>query len=39
MKLDKPYLIIDLNDNKIIFLVILFNEQKNFKILKKIILE
>ncbi len=39
MKLDKPYFIIDLNDNKIIFLVILFNEQKNFKILKKIILE
>ncbi len=39
MKLNKPYLIIDLNDNKIIFLVILFNEQKNFKILKKIILE
>lgn len=39
MKLDKPYLIIDLNDNKIIFLVILFNEQKNFKILKKITLE
>ena len=39
MKLDKPYLIIDLNDNKIIFLVILFNEQKNFKIIKKIILE
>ena len=39
MKLDEPYLIIDLNDNKLIFFVISFNEKKNFKVLKKIILE
>ena len=39
MKLKEPYLIIDLNDNKIIFFVISFNEKKDFKILKKIILE
>ena len=39
MKLKEPYLIIDLNDNKIIFFVITFNEKKDFKILKKIILE
>jgi len=39
MQLNKPYLIIDLNDNRIIFFVVLFNEKKNFKVLKKIILE
>jgi cell division protein FtsA len=39
MKLNEPYLIIDLNDNKIILLVISFNEKGDFKILKKIILE
>ena len=39
MQLNEPYLIIDLNDNKIIFFVISFNEKKDFKILKKIILE
>jgi cell division protein FtsA len=39
MKLDEPYLIIDLNDNKLIFFVVSFNEKKNFKVLKKIILE
>ena len=38
MKLNEPYLIIELNDNKIIFLIISFNEKKDFKILKKIIL-
>ena len=38
MKLDEPYLIIDLNDNKIIIFVISFDKKKNFKILKKIIL-
>ena len=39
MKLNEPYLILDLNDDKIIFFVVSFNEQKDFKILKKIILE
>ena len=39
MQLDKPYLIIDLNDNKVIFFVVSFNEKKNFKVLKKIILD
>ena len=39
MQLNQPYLIIDLNDNKVIFLVVSLNEKKDFKILKKIILE
>ena len=39
MQLNEPYLIIDLNDSKIIFLVVSFTEKKDFKILKKIILE
>jgi len=39
MQLNKPYLIIDLNDNKVIFFVVSFNERKDFKVLKKIILE
>ena len=39
MKLNKPYLIIDLNDNKIIFFATTFDEKKDFKILKKIAFE
>ena len=39
MQLNKPYLIIDLNDNQVIFFVVSFNEKKDFKILKKIILK
>ena len=39
MKLDEPYLIIDLNDNKLIFFVVSFNEKKNFKILKNFSLD
>ena len=39
MQLNEPYLIIDLNDNKIILFVVSFNEKKNFKLLKKIVLE
>ena len=39
MKLNEPYLIIDLNDNKIIFFVVSFNEKKNFKILKNFFLD
>ena len=39
MKLNEPYLIIDLNDNKIIFFVISFSEKKDFKVLKKIVID
>ena len=39
MQLNEPYLIIDLNDDKIIFFVVSFNDKKDFKVLKKIILE
>ena len=39
MKLNEPYLIIDINDNKIIIFVISFNERNKFKILKKNILD
>jgi cell division protein FtsA len=34
MKIDEPYLIISLNDNKIIFLIVSFNEKNNFKLIK-----
>ena len=36
MKLNKPYLIISLNDNKIIFFVISYNNNKNYKLIKNI---
>ena len=39
MKLNEPYLIIELNDNNIIIFVVAFNEDRDFKLLKKIILE
>ena len=39
MRLNEPYLIIDLNDNKIIFVVVSFDEKKNFKVLKNIFLQ
>ena len=39
MRLNEPYLIIDLYDRKVIFFVVSFNEKKDFKVLKKIILE
>ena len=39
MQPNEPRLIIDLNDSKLIFFVVLFNEKKDFKILKKIILQ
>jgi len=39
MQINEPCLIIDLNDNKFIFFVITFNEKKDFKIIKKIILD
>ena len=39
MKLNEPYLIIELNDNNIIIFVVSFNKSRNFKLLKKIILD
>jgi len=39
MQLYEPYLIIDLNDSKVIFFVVSFDEKKNFKVLKKIVLK
>ena len=39
MQLNEPYLIIDLDDNKIIFFVVSFNESKDFKVLKKVTLD
>jgi cell division protein FtsA len=39
MELNEPYLIIDLNDDQIILFVVSFNEARDFKNLKKIILE
>ena len=35
MNLNEPYLFIDLQDNKILFFVVTFNEKRDFKILKK----
>ena len=39
MQLNEPYLIIDLDDSKVIFFLVSFDEKKNFKVIKKIILE
>ena len=39
MKLNEPYLIIELNDNNIIIFVVSFNKSRDFKLLKKIILD
>jgi cell division protein FtsA len=39
MKLNEPYLVIELDDNKLIFFVVSFEENKDFKILKKIVIE
>ena len=39
MKLNEPNLIVSLNDEKIIFFVISFNEKKNYKLIKNIILD
>jgi cell division protein FtsA len=39
MKLNKPYLIINLNDSKIIFFIISFDEKKNYKLIKNIIVD
>ena len=39
MKLNEPYLIINLNDDKIIFFIIEFNENKDYKLLKNITVE
>jgi len=39
MKLNKPYLIISLDDNKIVFNIISFNEKKNYKLIKNITID
>jgi len=39
MKLNEPYLIIDLNDNKIIFFVLSYNDNKDHKSIKNIIID
>ena len=39
MQFNEPHLIIDLNDSKLIFFVISFNKENNFKVLKKVILD
>jgi len=39
MQLNEPYLIIDLDDNKIVFFVITYNQNKDYKIIKKIIID
>jgi len=39
MKLNEPYLIINLNDNKIIFLVISYDENKDYKLIKNTIID
>ena len=39
MKLNEPYLIINLNDDKIIFFIIEYNENKDYKLLKNITVE
>ena len=38
MKLNEPYLIVDLNDSKIIFFVLSYNENKDYKLIKNIII-
>ena len=39
MKLNEPYLITVLNDRKIIFFVISYDEKKDYKILKNILID
>ena len=39
MKLNEPYLIIDINDNKIVFFVISYDDNKNYKLIKNIAIE
>jgi len=39
MKLNKPYLIISLNENKIIFFVVSYNKNKDYKLIKNIIID
>jgi cell division protein FtsA len=38
MKLNKPYLIVELSDNKIIFFVVSYDENKDYKLIKKTII-
>ena len=39
MKLNEPYLIISLNDNKFFFFVISFNINKDYKLIKNVIID
>jgi len=39
MKLNEPYLIINLNDDKILFSIISYNENKDYKLIKNIVVE
>ena len=39
MKLNEPYIIIDLDDNNIIIFIVSFNDNKDFRLLKKIVLD
>ena len=39
MKLNEPYLIIELNDSKIIFFVISYDEDRDYKLIKNIIVD
>jgi cell division protein FtsA len=39
MKIDEPYLIISINDNKIIFFIISYNEKNDFKLIKNIYID
>ena len=39
MKLNEPYLIINLSDNKIIFFVVSYNDNKDYKLIKDIIID
>ena len=38
MKLNEPYLIIDLNDSKIIFFVITYSANKDYKLIKNVVM-
>ena len=39
MKLNEPYLIIDLNDSKIIFFVITYSANKDYKLIKNVVID
>ena len=39
MKLNEPYLIINLNDNEIILFVVSYDEKKNYTLIKDLIIK